>query len=281
MTGMIFDIQRFSLYDGPGIRTNVFLKGCPLRCLWCHNPESQNSKKELLFYKSRCTGCGKCREICSRAGTDQCVACGMCVDICPSGAREISGREASVEEIIAEVLRDKSFYDSSGGGVTITGGEPLAQPGFVFEILSECRKNGIHTAVETSGFANEKIIKRLKDEADLILYDIKGIDEELHKRNTGVSNSVILKNASFLMESGANVIFRMPYIPGYNDGEIEKISLFTKGFPFEIMAYHKTGISKYDSLGRNYSLTSVEPPNEAELDELKYRYGCKCNSGKI
>lgn len=252
MTGRVFDIQRFSVYDGPGIRTNVFFKGCPLRCLWCHNPESQSLAPELMFYAYKCKGCGKCAEICGNTHTPRCTACGKCVKVCENGAREIAGYDISAGDVLAKVLRDRPFYSTSGGGVTLSGGEPFAQPEFALEILALCKENGIHTAVETCGFTPMEIIKKAAPLTDLFLFDIKGIDGELHIKNTGVSNRIILENARYIMAEKLPVRFRMPYIPGFNDGEFEAVREFTRGFDLELMAYHTTGSGKYDALGREY-----------------------------
>lgn len=277
MEGLIFDVQRFSVYDGPGIRTNVFFKGCPLRCLWCHNPESQRIRPELMLYPEKCTHCGRCTEICGKTFTPDCTACGRCVRVCENGARKISGRTASDTEIMETVKRDVPFYETSGGGITLSGGEPLMQPEFALSLLKMSRECGIHTAVETAGFVKAEILESVIPYTDLFLYDIKGIDDVLHIRNTGVSNELILSNARLLMESGAGLRFRMPYIPGVNSGELEKVREFTGSFPLELMGYHTTGVSKYASLGRSYALPEVTAPEKAEMKEIAKKNGCIYN----
>lgn len=277
MTGKVFDIQRFSVYDGPGIRTNVFFKGCPLKCLWCHNPESQSFKPQLMFYAHKCTVCGKCREICNNTHTPRCNACGKCAEICENGARQISGYDISSEDVLKKVLRDKPFYETSGGGVTLSGGEPFAQPDFALEILSLCKENGLNTAVETCGFVSAEIIEKAAPVVDLFLFDIKGIDEDLHMKNTGVSNSLILRNAEYIMKNGLPVRFRMPYVPGFNDGELPAISEFTKGFGLELMAYHSTGVGKYSALGRDYIPGEMPDADKSSVDNIAKQYGAIFN----
>lgn len=264
MTGAVFDVQRFSLHDGPGIRTAVFFKGCSLRCLWCHNPESQRAAPELLFYREKCVGCGACKKVCGRAFTPACVGAGDCVSACLHGARELSGATRTAKEVAALVLRDRAFYRTSGGGVTLTGGEPLLQPAFASEILSACKENGVHTAVETAGDVPFSVFEALLPATDLFLFDLKGIDPALHRKNTGVDNSRILQNARSLAATG-RVRFRMPYVPGYNDGEAPAVAAFARscGAPLELMAYHAIGVGKYAALGRDYPAPDAVPPSPA------------------
>jgi len=256
MTARIFDIQRFSLHDGPGIRTTVFLKGCNLRCLWCHNPESQSGEKELMHYFEKCTGCGRCKSYCERAFTENCTKCGSCAKVCPFNAREQSGKDVETDDIIKTALRDTPFYGTSGGGVTLSGGEPLLQADAAFEILSACKEKGVHTAVETAGNVPFEVIKKMIPVTDLFLFDIKGIDEKKHKTNTGVSNRLILENARLSASEGALIRFRMPYIPGYNSDEASAVAELAKslGSPLELMAYHRLGEGKYKALSREYAL---------------------------
>ncbi len=279
MDGRIFDIQRFSIHDGPGIRTTVFLKGCNLRCLWCHNPESQSMKNELMFYSSKCEGCGRCRQVCEHPGS--CISCGKCVEVCHTGARVLAGRTADADEVINLVLRDREFYKTSGGGVTLSGGEPLLQIDFAEKILKTCKENGINTAVETAGNVPFDSLERILPFVDLFLFDIKGIDEENHKKNTGVSNKQILSNASALKERGANILFRMPVIPGCNDNEVGAVSEFAGDYPLELMAYHRTGCGKYTALGREYTLEEVVPPERDYMENLAKETGAAFNFSGI
>ena len=277
MDGKIFDIQRFSIYDGPGIRTNVFFKGCNLRCLWCHNPESQKSINQLLFYRDKCVGCGACAEVCKNTFTPQCTACGKCTEVCTHGARVISGRTESAEEIAATVLRDIEYYKTSGGGVTLSGGEPLIQPDFAAEILKICKEKGIHTAIETAGCVPWESFQKVLPFLDLVLFDIKCLDESNHIKCTGVSNRLILENAEKLKNSGVKILFRTPVIPGYNDSEIAAIGEFCKPFDYEILAYHKTGCGKYTALGTEYSLPDVEAPSREYMEKLAEESGAVYN----
>lgn len=273
MKGFIFDIQRFSIYDGPGIRTNVFLKGCNLRCKWCHNPESQSMKAQLLFYAEKCVGCGKCAEVCSKTFTPECIACGKCAAVCLHGARKISGYEEDASVIVKKVLRDREFYVTSGGGVTLSGGEPLLQAGFAEEILRGCKEAGLHTAIETAANVPQDAFEKVLPYTDLFLCDVKCIDAALHKELTGVNNARILENASMLKKSGKDVLFRMPVIPGMNDAEVKKVREFTGEHPLELLAYHKTGCGKYDALHMPYEAADVEPPTRDFMQALADEVG--------
>ena len=264
---MIFDIQRNSFVDGPGIRTTVFFKGCNLRCKWCHNPESQSFDKQMMFYKDKCTGCGKCREVCPNH-LQSCDFCGKCELYCPAEARKICGREYTSDEVLAEVIKDKAFYDNSGGGVTFSGGECMLQLDFLREILEKCKSAGIHTAVDTAGNVPWKSFEKILPFTDLFLYDIKAFDAELHRKGTGVSNELILENLKNL-SGRADIIVRIPVIGGYNDNdeEIRQIADFLKQIKIikaELLPYHAMGEHKYTALGRNTESFNV--PNKNFMD---------------
>ena len=275
LKGNIFDIQRFSIHDGPGIRTTVFFKGCNLKCLWCHNPESQSFKPVLLYYRDKCTSCGECSKICGNTFKETCVACGKCADICPQKARRISGREETAENIIKQVLKDKEYYKTSGGGVTLSGGEPLLQSDLCLSILNAAKEKGIHTAIETAGNVKWEIFEKILPYTDLFLFDIKGIDEENHIKNTGVSNKRILENAEKLAKEKCEVLFRMPYIPSFNDFEAEAIVNFAHSLnkDLELMAYHNIAIGKYDALNKTYETKEVSPPTKEEMTALAEKLG--------
>ena len=273
MTANVFDIQRASFVDGPGIRTTVFFKGCNLRCAWCHNPESQNPKKEMLFYKNRCVGCGKCKEKCAFS-LEKCEFCGKCALYCPHDAREICGKEYTVDEVMREVLKDKAVYEGSGGGVTFSGGECMLQIEFLTEILKACKENGIHTAVDTAGHVPFESFARILPYTDLFLYDIKCLDSEKHEKYTGVKNERILENLERLLKCGASVWVRIPVIPTVNDTKEEiqgiktLLDAFGKPERIELLPYHAMGEHKYAALGREAEVFSV--PNEAQMDVLRH-----------
>ncbi len=246
MRGRIFNIQRFCVNDGPGIRTTVFFKGCPLHCVWCHNPESQSFDKELLIRKEKCIGCGRCKGV----PTDDADF------VCLQGARSLCGKDAESEDILAEILKDKSFYEASGGGMTLSGGEPLAQPDFAISLLCGSKENGIHTAVETCGHVKTENIMRAAEFTDLFLYDIKETDPERHAAFTGADNVLILQNLRTLDRTGAEIILRCPVIPGYNDRDdhFEALSRLAESLrgvkTIEIEPYNPLGEDKYPALGR-------------------------------
>jgi pyruvate formate lyase activating enzyme len=284
-TGFVFDIRRYSIHDGPGIRTTVFFKGCPLHCDWCHNPESLSFKPELIVRSNRCILCEACLEACpqgaiTRRGEviltdrERCRQSGNCVRVCDAEARQLVGREMSVGQVLAEVERDRSFYDQSGGGVTFSGGEPLAQPAFLLEILAACRSRGFHITVDTSGFANWPAIDRIRPYVDLFLYDLKLMDEAGHRRTTGVSNRKILANLSRLSQAGQKILVRMPIIPGVNDDEVNlrKAGAFLAALPVrppvELLAYHQTALAKYAGLGLAYRLEKVRPPDSDRMEGI-------------
>lgn len=252
----IFDIQRTSFVDGPGIRSTVFFKGCNLSCAWCHNPESQSFKPQMMFYKDKCKGCGKCKEVCPHH-FENCGLCGKCTVYCPANARKVCGKEYSVDEVLAEVMKDKAFYDNSGGGVTFSGGECMLQIGFLAEILKKCKENGIHTAVDTAGHIPFESFEKILPYTDLFLYDIKLFDSQKHKQYVGVGNELIFENLKKLFESNAKIWIRIPVIPEVNDSieEMKKIKKFLDscGTPekVELLPYHAMGENKYCAIGKD------------------------------
>ena len=283
--GLVFNIQKYSVHDGPGIRTTVFLKGCPLSCAWCHNPESIARRPEIVLHEGRCVTCGECRKACPFAAAlgggavlptrnEPCTLCGGCVGACPTGAREMVGTERSVDDVMAEVRRDRMFYDESGGGVTFSGGEPLLQAAFVLELLEACRAEGIRTAVDTCGFGCTRHLLAFGRAADLLLFDLKFMDEALHTTFCGVSNKPILENLRALAGSPAALWIRIPIIPGINDGEgnLVELARFIGTVPgvrqVNLLPYHKSGLPKRGRLGQDYALHDVEPPSDRRMEEL-------------
>ena len=268
---MIFDIERNSFVDGPGIRTTVFFKGCNLNCAWCHNPESQAYKTQLMFYKDKCKGCGKCKEICSTPYN--CILCGKCALYCPVNARKVCGKEYTVDEVFAEIIKDKPFFDNSGGGVTFSGGECMLQIDFLLEILKKCKENGIHTAVDTAGHIPFENFEKILKYTDLFLYDIKLFDSVKHKEFVGVENTVILENLKKLLSLGAKIWIRIPVIADVNDSieELQKIEEFLHlwGNPdkVELLPYHAMGENKYGAIGKEVQIFKV--PSAEKMKQLK------------
>ena len=283
--GLVFDIKKYAIHDGPGIRTTVFFKGCPLNCLWCHNPESRQDRAELGFRKNRCIGCGQCAEACPREAislvenhpvtdVEKCVLCGRCVDVCIAGAREIIGHRMTVSEVMAEVERDVIFYDQSGGGVTFSGGEPLMQPDFLVALLNRCRALNIHTAVDTSCYAEPDVIKSVAEKTDLFLCDIKHIDNEMHERFTGVGNKLILDNIKLISQAGKKIIIRVPVIPGFNDdpANIEATGEFAASIAgvgrIDLLPFNRGGIEKSARLTRETNSMQIETPDDDKMSEI-------------
>ena len=270
MQGTLFDIQKFSVQDGPGLRTTVFFKGCNLRCRWCHNPESWLPAPQLLYFQDKCTGCGVCRQVCS---SETCTLCGTCAETCIAGARTLRGREYTAEEVMTLIRKDKAFYEKSGGGITFSGGECMLQPAFLKELLQACRKEGISTAVDTAGCVPYKHFEQILPYTDLFLYDIKCISPELHKEFTGADNGVILANYRRLLSFGAQVWVRIPVIPGFNHTpeEMEKLRAFLTQYrpqKVELLPYHALGLSKYRAAGHGTAWES-RTPAQTEMDTLR------------
>ena len=286
-TAVVLNIERYAIEDGPGIRTLVFLKGCPLRCEWCANPESQIKRPQLIYYRSECAGCMRCVIQCPYnaikndsefglvADVARCTACGICTDVCYYGAREVLGKRMTISEVMEVIEKDKMFYDLSGGGVTISGGEPLIYPGFVNELTRECRVKGIHTAVETSlSISKQRILKSLQY-ADLIFADIKHIDSQVHRNHTGADNERILENITLVDSLGIPLIIRIPFIPGFNDDVTVLEEIFFRASKIknlqwvEILPYHRLALGKYAGLGRDYKLKALRPVKKGDLTYLQ------------
>jgi pyruvate formate lyase activating enzyme len=286
ITGIVFDIKKFSIHDGPGIRTTVFFKGCPLNCRWCHNPESQIREPELMVWKSRCIGCRACLPVCPQGAiswedgpstdVEKCTLCGACVEVCYAEAREIVGREMTAAQVVAEIEQDVPFYDEFDGGATFSGGEPLAQPDFLLALLEACREQEIHTAVDTCGFAPWKILDRIRGRVDLFLYDLKLMDEARHRKFTGVSNELILRNLQMLSEREHDIFLRAPIIPGINDddGHIQQMGEFAAALPHlnrvDILPYHHIAVEKYKRLNKVYDLPEARSPSDERLAEIAH-----------
>ncbi len=287
--GIVFDIQAYSLHDGPGIRTTVFLKGCPLACIWCQNPESQRFQPEVMFYPEKCSGCAQCAPACperaigmadgkSHIKRDLCQGCGKCADVCLNEARRLSGRAWSAEDVVAEVKKDSAFYRRSGGGVTLSGGEPLAQAEFSTAILALCKQAGLHTAIETTGMATWGTLVQVLQHVDLVLYDLKHMDSASHQKCTGVPNDLILENLKRIRkEYSVPIVIRVPIVPGYNAdlGNIEATARFIAreiggGTRVNILAYHRLGETKYGRLERDGE-TAITPPTGGEMAAIQKR----------
>ncbi len=284
--GMIFDIKKLAVHDGPGIRTTVFFKGCPLHCWWCHNPEAIHLDPELVLFDVKCIGCGECFAACPQHAhealpdgarayhREKCLLCGQCVEICYAEALVMEGRKVTVEELMVELRKDIPFYENSGGGITLSGGEPLSQHEFVLSLLKQCKTEGLHTVLDTSGHAPWEIFEKLLSYVDLVLYDIKHIDRVKHKSHTGVSNGSNLENLKRVGRSGTPVEIRMPIIPGINDAEeeIQRAARFLSGVEgierIRLLPYHKLGESKYARLGKEYRLRALEPPGKDHMEEI-------------
>lgn len=284
-TGTVFNIQKFSVHDGPGIRTTVFLKGCPLQCKWCSNPESQSFNPSVFFDKNKCIECGLCVSVCpqnaiskdknNKVDQSKCDGCGLCVEICPTKALEISGKKMSVKEVIDEVNKDALHYRRSGGGITLSGGEPLAQPDFAEALLKSAKSRGINTAMETTGLASSEVIDRIIPLVDMVLLDIKTFFPEKHKQFTGVDNKQILTNALHISKIAKSVSIRIPLISGFNDDEvsIKAIAAFANYMSnvkrVHILPYHNYGQGKYNLLNRVYDCDGFKTPEDDKVEILQ------------
>lgn len=285
LTGRIFNIQRFSTEDGPGIRTTVFLKGCPLTCLWCANPESQQTRRQLAHNDALCDQCGRCLTACSkqaieltatgiRVNRDLCDNCGDCVKVCGPRALRMIGDDKTVDEVVEEVLRDRLYYRSSQGGVTCSGGEPLMQAPFVAALFERCQDEGLHTTLDTTGHGSARALTAVLEHTDLVLFDLKVMDDALHRQTTGITNRQVLRNARLVSDSPAQMIVRVPLIPGVSDTDenVTAIARFVRelrpGIVVNVLPYHRFGMNKYAMLDRAYPMNDVQPPTHARVAQI-------------
>ena len=296
--GTVFNIQKYAIQDGPGIRTTVFLKGCPLNCWWCHNPESQSIQREILFSSDKCIGCGDCYKGCTSKATssihrerikdnNQCSLCGKCAENCPTEAIEMVGKTMTVEDVMKEIEKDRVFYEESGGGVTFSGGEPLMQSEFLHEVLLRCREAEIHTALDTSGYSSWETLSKVSANVELFLYDIKHMNDQKHMALTGVSNRPILDNLKRLVAEGKRIWIRVPIIPGMNDDEqnMEEIGNLMDSLKLKeiyLLPYHNIAMDKYRRLGKAYGLPDIQTPSDKYMNEIAQNlsaYGLKVRIG--
>jgi pyruvate formate lyase activating enzyme len=286
--GAVFHIIHGSFVDGPGVRTTVFLKGCPLRCVWCCNPEGQRAEAEIKLTKSKCNACGRCATVCPtdavvlnkdekekvRIKRNVCTDCGLCINACPTGALAHFGEIMTASQLFEKVRKDDRYYRESGGGVTIGGGEPTSSPFLTYALMKKCQEDGISVAIDTCGYVGSEQGYRILEEADILLYDLKGMNEAKHVDNTGMKNGIILANLKRLAVSGKRIIVRMPLIPGHNDSleEVRAASQFLSDLraveEIDLLPYHKYGTVKYEELGRTYEL-QIEPPQLEYVDHVK------------
>ena len=294
MKANIFEIKRFAVHDGDGIRTTVFFKGCSLRCVWCHNPEGLISKPQLAYYKHKCIGCGECVTVCPMKAHSivngmhmfdraACVGCGKCADVCLGDALILYGREMNLDELLNAVLEDREFYENSGGGVTLSGGECLLQADFCAALLKKLKEQGINTAVDTCGFVPRQNLDKIIPYTDKFLYDIKAIDDEVHTKCTGFSNESIIDNLRYLDQKGCNIEIRIPFVPEYNDGEMQRIKALLAEFDnitkIRVLPYHSYAVSKYEALGMESTLPDKMPMQE-DINQAEYVFSTITKSRK-
>ena len=284
-TGIVFNIQKFSVNDGPGIRTVVFLKGCPLRCAWCANPESQMIREQVLWEKDKCLHCGHCGETCPEGAVtmeaqlvqidaNRCSGCGACVAECPAQALKMEGERKSVRQVLDIVMQDLPFYEESGGGLTLSGGELLMQPEFAWNLLSAAKEDGLHTCCETTGMASSDVFDRVTEQVDELLFDLKHWNAEAHKAGTGVSNALPIENMCRAIQGGKNVLPRIPVIPGFNDsladaGELAKLLCSLGAKRCQLLPFHQFGENKYDLLGTDYRYRDVPALHREDLEPYR------------
>jgi len=285
-SGLVFDIKRYAINDGPGIRTTIFLKGCPLSCVWCHNPESRSPNAEKMYSAAKCIGCQQCVKICPQEAcsltpdgivTDKelCIVCGTCAENCPAKATEMSARLETVESIMAVLEKEIIFFDQSGGGVTFSGGEPLMFPKFLIMLLDACGERGIHRTLDTTGFTKTETLLEVAKRVELFLYDLKMTDSAKHKKYTGVDNKIILHNLKVLAESGANINIRVPLIQGINDNErnIKETAAFIGALAgqkkrVDFLLYHNIADHKHHKLGQDYDSNGMAPPDGEKQEQI-------------
>lgn len=293
--GLIFNVQKYNMYDGPGVRTLVFFKGCPLRCKWCSNPEGQKRKFQILFKKDLCVNCGKCASVCpvglhsmgvggtlhEMSDSIDCIGCGKCEEVCAASALSVVGEKKTTSEVMDIIEEDRAFYDLSGGGVTLGGGEVLMQPEFATNVLMTSKQRGINTAIETCGYAKQEAVLKAAEFVDLFLYDIKHINSEKHYELTGVRNETILQNLTALIEKRHNVQIRLPLMKDVNDApeDIEELIAFLKPFRdrknfkgVDLLPYHKMGVNKYKQLGWDYPMKGDFALSDADLERIENQF---------
>ncbi len=285
--GKIFDIKQFAVHDGPGVRTTVFFKGCPLSCWWCHNPEGISLENDIFYYETKCIECGTCIDVCPEDAIEmdvsisidreRCTNCGLCAERCPSGALQNTLRTVTSEEVMDEIKKSVIFYDSSDGGVTFSGGEPLLQPEFLKELIEKCNEDDIHITLDTSGYADPDTFESIVDDIDLFLYDLKIVDDDIHRKYTGTSNKMILENLKTLSKRGKKVIIRFPVIPGITDTEenlddiVDFLSELKHIKEIDVLPYHNVE-EKYNNLGKEYKLEEASSLNEKSIQSIKERF---------